>query len=168
MFASSLTIRVGAAAFAIAVLLTGAVAAAAPTEPPDGSAPGGAGISSEPFGEVDGEAVELYTLTNANGMEVTIMTYGGIIHSVSVPDRDGNVANVTLNKPTLDDYVAGHPYFGCITGRYANRIARGTFTLEGEMYRLALNNGENTLHGGEVGFDKVVWDATEVTGSTLR
>ena len=91
------------------------------------------------------------------------MTYGGIIQSVRVPDRDGNLANVTLNQSDLEGYLDGHPYFGNITGRYANRIARGTFTLDGEMYRLALNNGENTLHGGEVGFDKVVWEATEVT-----
>ncbi len=81
-------------------------------QPPVGSAPAASGISSEPFGEVDGEAVELYTLTNANGMEVKIMTYGGIIQSVRVPDRDGNLSNVTLNTATLDDYVDGHPYFG--------------------------------------------------------
>ena len=92
------------------------------------------------------------------------MTYGGIIQSVRVPDRDGNVVNVTLNAPDLEGYLDGHPYFGNITGRYANRIARGTFTLDGETYRLAMNNnGENHLHGGEVGFDKVVWEATEVT-----
>ena len=133
---------------------------------PAGSTPaaGAAGITSEAFGETaDGEAVELYTLTNANGMEVKVMTYGGIIQSVRVPDRDGNLVNVTLNAPDLEGYLDGHSYFGNITGRYANRIARGTFTLDGEMYRLALNNGENTLHGGEVGFDKVVWEATEVT-----
>jgi aldose 1-epimerase len=169
------------AALAVAILLAGASTAEAVrtvppdtsvpeattapegTSAPDGTSPAAGGITSEPFGEVEGEAVELYTLTNANGMEIKVMTYGGIITSVKVPDRDGNIANVTLNKATLDDYVAGHPYFGCITGRYANRIARGTFTLDGEMYRLALNNGENTLHGGEVGFDKVIWEATEVT-----
>ena len=136
------------------------------TVTPAGSTPaaGAAGITSEAFGETaDGEAVELYTLTNANGMEVKVMTYGGIIQSVRVPDRDGNLVNVTLNAPDLEGYLDGHPYFGNITGRYANRIARGTFTLDGETYRLALNNGENTLHGGEVGFDKVVWEATEVT-----
>ena len=121
-------------------------------------------ITSEPWGEVDGQAVERYTLTGRDGMEVAILTYGGIVQSLRVPDRDGNVANVTLNKPTLDDYVAGHPYFGCITGRVANRIARGTFTLDGVMYRLALNKDDNTLHGGDVGFDKVIWEATEVPG----
>jgi aldose 1-epimerase len=162
--------RSAAVALASATMLAYAATAAAQDAPPttegspsESTTPAGAGITSEPFGEVEGEAVELYTLTNANGVEVKIMTYGGILQSIKVPDRDGNLANVTLNKATLDDYLAGHPYFGCITGRYANRIARGTFTLDGQMYRLALNNGENTLHGGEVGFDKVIWEATEVT-----
>jgi len=128
--------------------------------------PGAAGISSEPFGEADGQPVDLYTLTNANGMEVKIMTYGGIIQSIRVPDRNGTMANVTLGYATLDEYLAaGNPsYFGCITGRYANRIARGTFVLGDQTYRLALNNGENSLHGGKKGFDKQVWAAEEVTG----
>jgi aldose 1-epimerase len=162
--------RSAAVALASAAMLAYAATAAAQDAPPttEGSPPesttsAAAGITSEPFGDVEGEAVELYTLTNANGMEVKIMTYGGILQSIKVPDRDGNLANVTLNKASLTDYLDGHPYFGCITGRYANRIARGTFTLDGQMYRLALNNGENTLHGGEVGFDKVIWEATEVT-----
>jgi aldose 1-epimerase len=123
----------------------------------------GAGISSEPFGTAEGEAVDLYTLTNANGMVVRIMTYGGIIQSIEVPDRDGNAANVTLGFATLDGYLAGHPYFGCITGRYANRIALGQFTLEGQTYTLAVNNDPNHLHGGEKGFDKYVWAAEEVS-----
>jgi len=125
---------------------------------------GASGITSEPWGEVEGEEVTLYTLTNANGMEVKITNYGGIITSVVVPDRDGNIENVTLGFTTLDDYVAGHPYFGNITGRYANRIARGTFDIDDEDFYLALNNGPNTLHGGEKGFDKHVWSAEEVTG----
>jgi aldose 1-epimerase len=126
--------------------------------------PTAGGIASEPWGEVEGEEVTLYTLTNANGMEVKISNYGGIITSVMVPDRDGNLENVTLGFDNLDDYVAGHPYFGNITGRYANRIARGTFNIDGENYYLAVNNAPNTLHGGVVGFDKVVWAAEEVTG----
>jgi aldose 1-epimerase len=125
---------------------------------------GAGGLSSEPWGEVEGEEVTLYTLTNANGMEVKITNYGGIITSVVVPDRDGNRENVTLGFTTLDEYVEGHPYFGNITGRYANRIARGTFDIEDEDFYLALNNGPNTLHGGEKGFDKYVWAAEEVTG----
>jgi aldose 1-epimerase len=123
------------------------------------------GVTVEPFGETaDGQAVELYTLTNANGMVVSVMTYGGIVQKVLVPDRDGNLTNVTLGFDSLDKYIAGSPYFGSITGRYANRIARGTFVLDGVTYRLALNNGENTLHGGLVGFDKVVWDAKDTSG----
>jgi aldose 1-epimerase len=125
----------------------------------------GAGITCEPFGTVEGEAVELCTLTNSSGMEVAIMTYGGIVQSISVPDRNGEFANVALGFATLDEYVAGHPYFGCITGRYANRIAEGRFTLEGQEYQLAVNNGPNHLHGGDKGFDKYVWDAEEVTGA---
>ncbi|MDF3039915.1 MAG: galM [Thermomicrobiales bacterium] len=126
---------------------------------------GEAGIASESWGEVEGEEVTLFTLTNANGMEVKITNYGGIITSVVVPDNQGEAANVTLGFDNLDDYVAGHPYFGNITGRYANRIARGTFTIDGEHFYLALNNNNiNHLHGGVVGFDKVVWDAEEVSG----
>jgi aldose 1-epimerase len=129
----------------------------------NGTPVGGGNITQEPFGETEeGEAVDLYTLTNANGMEVKITNYGGIITSIVVPDRDGEMADVTLGFNTLDDYLAGHPYFGCITGRYANRIARGVVIIDGQMYRLPLNNGENSLHGGEKGFDKFVWDAEEV------
>jgi aldose 1-epimerase len=120
-------------------------------------------ISSESWGQADGEEVTLYTLTNANGMEVKITNYGGIITSVVVPDRDGNMANVTLGFDNLDRYLAGHPYFGNITGRYANRIAKGTFKIGDETYTLAINNDPNALHGGEKGFDKYVWTAEEVS-----
>ena len=129
------------------------MAEATPTE--------GSGITSEPFGTVEGETVDLYTLTNANGVTVRIMTYGGIVQSIEVPDRDGALANVALGFADLDSYVEGNPYFGCITGRYANRIAEGRFTLDGEEYQLAINNEPNTLHGGDKGFDKYVWDAAE-------
>ncbi|HEX5017143.1 MAG TPA: aldose epimerase family protein [Actinomycetes bacterium] len=129
------------------------------------ASPGAAGMSSEPFGDADGQPVERYTLTNAHGMEVKIMTYGGIIQSIRVPDRDGTMANVALGFATLDEYLAGNsPYFGAIIGRYGNRIARGTFTLGDQTYHLPLNNGENSLHGGIKGFDKQVWAADEVTG----
>lgn len=125
---------------------------------------GAGGLSSEPWGEADGEEVTLYTLTNANGMEVKITNYGGIITSVVVPDRDGNRENVTLGFTTLDEYLEGHPYFGNITGRYANRIALGQFVIGDETFTLAINNDPNTLHGGEMGFDKFVWAAEEMSG----
>ncbi len=150
--------------------VTPLTAAQEATPAADATPVGAAGISSEPWGEVDGEEVTLFTLTNANGMEVKITNYGGIITSVVVPDRDGNMENVTLGFDNLDQYVAGHPYFGNITGRYANRIARGQFDIENEQFfededfYLAVNNPPNTLHGGERGFDKFVWAAEEVTG----
>ncbi len=149
----------------LASVLPAAVVAqddATPEASPEGTPTMEAGITSSPFGEFDGQPVDLYTLTNANGMEVSIMTYGGIVQSIRVPDRNGEMANVALGFATLDEYVAGNPYFGTITGRYANRIARGTFELDGERYRVALNSGENHLHGGEQGFDKFVWGATRL------
>ena len=93
------------------------------------------------------------------------MTYGGIVQSITVPDRDGNMANVAFGFATLDEYVEDNPYFGCITGRYANQIARGPFTLEDQRYYLAVNNDPNHLHRGEKGFDKYVWAAEEVSAA---
>jgi aldose 1-epimerase len=149
----------------VGVLLLGSsagMALAQDASPSPGATPAGTmGLSSEPFGEVDGEQVERYTLTNANGMEVAVLTYGGIIQSITVPDRDGTMANVALGFDNVDDYVDKSPYFGAIVGRYANRIAQGTFTLEGETYQLAINNDPNTLHGGDKGFDKVIWTASD-------
>jgi len=110
----------------------------------------------------DGTEVDQYTLTNAHGMKVTIITYGAMITSVEVPDRDGKLANVTLFRDSLEDYRAGHPYFGCVVGRYANRIAKGKFTLDGQEYTLATNDHENHLHGGDKGFDKYVWKAQPI------
>src|SRR5206468_3614196 len=103
--------------------------------------------------------VELFTLTNANGMSATITNYGGIVTSLNVPDKKGKFADVVLGFDNLDGYLAGHPFFGCIVGRYGNRIAKGTFELDGKKYTLAKNNGENHLHGGIKGFDKAVWKA---------
>ena len=123
-------------------------------------------LTQRPYGTTAaGEAVEAYTLTNANGAEVCVLTYGGIITSLNVPDRDGVLENVVLGFDTLQAYETQSPYFGAITGRYANRIAGGKFTLDGETYTLAINNGPNHLHGGDKGFDKRVWTAEEVTGA---
>ena len=123
-------------------------------------------IEKKPFGRTGGEAVDLYTLTNSHCMEVSIITYGGIVQSLLVPDSDGRVRNVVLGYDNLKDYVENNsPYFGAIIGRYANRIAGGKFTLDGVTYELPQNNGPNTLHGGTKGFDKRIWGAREVSSS---
>ncbi len=116
-------------------------------------------IESEPFGSRRGEAVERYTLSNT-GMQVRILTYGGIVQSIEVPDRSGRLANVSLGFATLDQYVGGSPYFGALIGRFANRIANGRFTLDGVTYEVPVNDGPNSLHGGLEGFDKRVWQAS--------
>jgi len=108
--------------------------------------------------------VELYTLTNSKGVTAAITNYGGILVSLKVPDRAGQLADVVLGFDTLDGYLKGHPYFGAIIGRYGNRIAKARFTLNGVEYRLAPNEGENSLHGGIKGFDKAVWTAKEIDG----
>ena len=115
-------------------------------------------IASAPFGAVpDGTPVEIYTLRNSRGMEAGIMTYGGIVVSLKVPDKDGRFADVVLGYDNLNAYVANNPMFGALVGRYGNRIANGQFTLDGKTYTLAKNNGPNHLHGGIKGFDKKVW-----------
>jgi aldose 1-epimerase len=117
-------------------------------------------VTKQAFGQTaDGVAVELYTLTNPEGLEVRAMTYGGIVLSLKVPDRDGKLGDVVLGYDTLDGYLKASPYFGAIIGRYGNRIAGGKFSLDGQSYTLAANNGKNALHGGVKGFDKVVWKA---------
>lgn len=123
-----------------------------------------AAVTREPFGQTeDGTPVDLYTLRNARGMEVQITNYGGIVTSLTAPDREGTFEDIVLGFNRLDKYLSGHPYFGAIVGRYANRIAGGTFRLNGEEYVLATNDGPNHLHGGEKGFDKRVWNAEEGT-----
>ncbi len=111
----------------------------------------------------EGEDVLLYTLINANGLKAKVMTYGATLISVETPDRHGKFENVTLHLESLAEYLAGHPFFGSVAGRYANRIAKGKFTLDGHQYCLATNNGPNHLHGGVKGFDKAVWKAQPVT-----
>jgi aldose 1-epimerase len=118
-------------------------------------------ISPAPFGKTaDGTPVEIYTLRNARGCEARIMTYGGIVVSLKVPDKNGNFGDVVLGYDKLDDYVKNNPFFGALVGRYGNRIAKGKFTLDGKEYTLAPNNAPNNLHGGPLGFDKRVWKAT--------
>ena len=117
-------------------------------------------VTRQPFGTApSGEAVELFTLRNAHGMEVRVMTYGGIIVSLKAPDRNGTPGDIVLGYDSLAGYLKDSPYFGAIVGRYGNRIAKGRFTLNGTEYHLAVNNGPNHLHGGIRGFDKVVWSA---------
>ena len=110
----------------------------------------------------DGKAVEEYTLRNAAGMTIKLITFGGILTSISVPDRRGGFANVALGFDRLAQYEAEHPYFGAITGRYANRIAGGKFSLDGVAYTLYKQDGRSALHGGKVGYDKRIWAAREV------
>ncbi len=121
------------------------------------------GVSVAPFGKTaDGANVEIYTLQNRDGMTAKVMTYGAIVTSVNTKDRGGNFADVVLGFDNLDAYLKGHPFFGAIAGRYANRIAKGAFKLDGKPYTLFVNNGPNSLHGGKEGFDKKVWRAKPV------
>jgi aldose 1-epimerase len=122
--------------------------------------------SRAPFGHVDGKEVFLYTLRNASGMEARITNYGGILVSLTVPDRLNKPGDVVLGYDSLSSYVKATPYFGAIVGRYGNRIGKAHFTLDGKEYALKANDGPNTLHGGLKGFDKVVWDADESTPAT--
>jgi aldose 1-epimerase len=117
-----------------------------------------AGITMKPYGKTpDGTPVEEYTMTNRKGVTMKVITYGGIVTELHVPDKDGKFADICLGCSNLDEYVEGHPFFGALTGRVANRIAKGKFTLDGKEYTLATNNGPNHLHGGTKGFDKRVW-----------
>lgn len=117
----------------------------------------------------DFDSVKLYTLKNDNGMTVKVTNYGAIITSIMVPDRDGEFADVALGYHHLKSYTnaVDKPYFGAVVGRYGNRIAGGEFTIDGETYSLAVNNGPNHLHGGVIGFDKVIWDAEVITGDNF-
>ena len=139
--------------FALLLLLVSVAIASAQT-----------GITKESFGKTaDGQNVDIYTLTNRNGMKARITNYGGIVVSLTAPDRDGKWADVVLGYNDLASYMKPpFPYFGALIGRYGNRIAKGRFTLNGVEYKLAVNNGENSLHGGIKGFDKVVWTGSEV------
>ncbi len=118
-------------------------------------------ITRIPFGSIGGKEVFQFTLENKSNMTVKIINFGGIITSLLVPDKTGKVDDVVLGFNNLADYLTDHPYFGALIGRFGNRIAKGRFLLNGKEYRLALNDGENHIHGGNVGFNRVVWDAVE-------
>lgn len=123
------------------------------------------GIQKATYGQLpDGRTTDLFTLQNAAGMTVGITNYGGIIVSLTAPDKAGKFEDVTLGMDSLSSYVKGNPFFGALVGRYGNRIANGKFTLDGKPYSLVTNNMGNHLHGGTVGFDKVLWTATPVEG----
>ena len=107
----------------------------------------------------DNKKVDLYSFKTENGMQVDIINYGGIITSLKVPDKNGETEDIVLGYNKLEDYINENPYFGSIIGRYGNRIAKGKFNLNGNQYTLATNNDENHLHGGNIGFDKVIWEA---------
>lgn len=125
------------------------------------------GVETKPFGTHDGRPITLFKLTNSHGMEVQAMNYGGIIVSIRVPDRKGEFADVVLGHESLEGYTPNPPYIGAIIGRYGNRIANGTFTLDGKTYTLPKNDGPNTLHGGTAKtFDRVVWDGEPLKGKT--
>lgn len=120
-------------------------------------------IEKFPFGKTaQGVAVDQFKLTNSKGVEVSIINYGGIVTSIKTPDKTGKPADIVLGFPSLDGYLGSHPYFGALIGRYGNRIAKGEFKLNGQTYKLAKNNNGNSLHGGEKGFDKVVWTVKDV------
>jgi len=125
-------------------------------------------VAEDGYGEVDGEKVIQYTLTNPSGMVVKILNYGGTVTDILVPDKNGKQGNVVLGFDSLNGYLqTGNPYFGCLVGRYANRIANAKFILDGKEYKLAANNDGNSLHGGLKGFDKRVWKASDINTDSI-
>ncbi len=129
-----------------------------------GLSAGSSKVEKIPFGSAGGRPVDLYVLTDSGGMVAKIMTYGATLTELDTPDRNGDMDDVVLGFPSLAGYLGKEPYFGAIVGRVGNRIAKGRFTLDGKTYQLATNDGPNHLHGGNRGFDKVVWDAQVVPG----
>ncbi|WGT62315.1 aldose epimerase family protein [Variovorax paradoxus] len=124
-------------------------------------------ITSREFGRMpDGRAVTEYTLDNGRGLSLSAINLGGIVTALHVPDREGQSGNIVLGLPTLEDYLKPHPHFGTIVGRYANRIARGRFMLDGVAHQLAVNDGANSLHGGHKGFGTRFWHIEEVPAYT--
>ena len=132
---------------------------------PTGATPRPGSTAKKSFGKTpDGQPVELYVLTNENGAELAITNYGGAVVSLKVPDRSGKLADIVLGYDSADGYVNDKSYFGALVGRYGNRIAHAQFVLDGKTYRLAKNNGDNSLHGGSKGFNKALWTAKILSG----
>ncbi len=152
----------------LAGLAAGTILLGTPTRPTRAeSLPPPWQIETECFGYMpDGQPITRYVLSNPHGMQVTLMTLGATLTSVVVPDRDGQLANVTLHLDTLDDYLRGHPLFGSVVGRYANRIAGARFSLDGTEYPITANAGPHHIHGGREGFQRIVWDAEAVRSET--
>jgi len=132
-------------------------------EPPTTHKPG---TTATDWGQADGKKVQLFTLTNKNGVQIYISNYGGTITKWLVPDKNGKQTNIVLGFDDFSGYLAKPPYFGATIGRYGNRIANAKFKIDNNTYTLAANNGKNNLHGGNKGFDKVVWDVVQ-TGDTV-
>ncbi|MBS1511242.1 MAG: galactose mutarotase [Bacteroidetes bacterium] len=133
----------------------------------EGSSATKPGITEKPFGTFNNEAVTEFTITNAKGMQVSILNYGGTVTRIITKDKAGNDGDVILGYDSLAGYLQkGNPYFGCLVGRYGNRIAKGKFTLDGKEYTLAQNNNGQSLHGGLKGFDKVMWKAEKQPGDS--
>lgn len=158
MSTSRRTVLAGATAGAAAAAGLAATGTAHAAASPTGGSPTGHVPSRELFGRLaDGTKVYRWTVANG-GTRLKVLSYGGIVQSLEVPDRRGAAANISLGFDNLDDYVAKSPYFGALIGRYGNRIAKGRFTLDGRAYQVPQNDGPNSLHGGDKGFDKQVWD----------
>ncbi|MEU9730276.1 aldose epimerase family protein [Streptomyces sp. NPDC048002] len=147
------TLIAGAAAAGVTAALSGTAHASG----------GGRGPMKSLFGRLaDGTRIHSWSLENG-GTRLKVLSYGGIVQSLEIPDRRGRYTNVSLGFDTIEDYVSSSPYFGALIGRYGNRIGKGRFTLDGKAYQLSVNDGENSLHGGSQGFDKVVWDIEPFT-----
>ena len=126
-----------------------------------------AGITEKPFGKIGDAVITEYTLTNNAGMQAGIINYGGTVTKLITPDKSGSMGDVVTGFETLDGFLQkGNPYFGALIGRYGNRIAKAKFTISGKEYTLAANNNGNTLHGGNKGYDKVIWTAEKMPGDS--
>lgn len=142
------------AALILATLAAGCGGGTKPTETKPATTTEIPKVQKQAFGKTgDGTPVDLYTLSNKNGITATITNYGGIITSLKTPDKQGNAADIVLGFDSIDGYLKGHPYFGALIGRYGNRIGKAKFMLNGKEYKLAANNGPNHLHGGVEGFE---------------